>query len=259
MTHDRDARDCPRCSAASCGAQYPVEPLTICEECFGPLEPAYDLKAWTAISSARQAEAGPYDALALRVPPAGRTRRRARRPGSRVHAAAARGQSRRAPGSATALDQGRQREPVSNSFKDRVVSRGRDHGPRVRLRGGQLRVHREPRQRHRGPCGEGGHAVLRVRAGRPRAGEDPRHRGVRREGRRGEGQLRRREPSLQRGRGDPAVGVREREHAAVLRRGLEVARDSRPRSSSAGGCRITSWYRSRRARCSRRSIARSAS
>jgi threonine synthase len=28
-----------------CGARYPVEPLTICEECFGPLEPAYDLAA----------------------------------------------------------------------------------------------------------------------------------------------------------------------------------------------------------------------
>ena len=27
----------------ACGQQYPVEPLTICEECFGPLEPAYDL------------------------------------------------------------------------------------------------------------------------------------------------------------------------------------------------------------------------
>ena len=28
-----------------CHARYPVEPLTICEECFGPLEPAYDLDA----------------------------------------------------------------------------------------------------------------------------------------------------------------------------------------------------------------------
>ena len=28
-----------------CGQQYPVEPLTICEDCFGPLEPAYDLQS----------------------------------------------------------------------------------------------------------------------------------------------------------------------------------------------------------------------
>ncbi len=28
-----------------CGDRFPVEPLTICEECFGPLEPAHDLAA----------------------------------------------------------------------------------------------------------------------------------------------------------------------------------------------------------------------
>ena len=26
-----------------CGKHYPIEPLSICEECFGPLEPHYDL------------------------------------------------------------------------------------------------------------------------------------------------------------------------------------------------------------------------
>ena len=28
-----------------CGTEYPVEARSICEECFGPLEPAYDLDA----------------------------------------------------------------------------------------------------------------------------------------------------------------------------------------------------------------------
>ena len=28
-----------------CGTEYPVEARSICEECFGPLEPAYDLGA----------------------------------------------------------------------------------------------------------------------------------------------------------------------------------------------------------------------
>jgi threonine synthase len=28
-----------------CGATYPVEPRSICDDCFGPLEPAYDLDA----------------------------------------------------------------------------------------------------------------------------------------------------------------------------------------------------------------------
>jgi len=43
-----------------CGQQYPVEPLTICEECFGPLEPAYDLQSIDGVDFRKQAEAGPY-------------------------------------------------------------------------------------------------------------------------------------------------------------------------------------------------------
>jgi threonine synthase len=42
-----------------CGQQYPVEPLTICEECFGPLEPSYDLQSIDGTDFRKQAEAGP--------------------------------------------------------------------------------------------------------------------------------------------------------------------------------------------------------
>jgi threonine synthase len=42
-----------------CGARYPVEPLTICEECFGPLEPAYDLGAIDGVDFRKHVEAGP--------------------------------------------------------------------------------------------------------------------------------------------------------------------------------------------------------
>lgn len=42
-----------------CGQQYPVEPLTICEECFGPLEPAYDLQSVDGDDFKREAEHGP--------------------------------------------------------------------------------------------------------------------------------------------------------------------------------------------------------
>jgi threonine synthase len=42
-----------------CGAQYPVEPMTICEECFGPLEPAYDLQGVDGDQFRKAAEAGP--------------------------------------------------------------------------------------------------------------------------------------------------------------------------------------------------------
>jgi len=42
-----------------CGQQYPIEPLTICEECFGPLEPAYDLQSVDGEVFRKAAEAGP--------------------------------------------------------------------------------------------------------------------------------------------------------------------------------------------------------
>jgi threonine synthase len=42
-----------------CHTRYPVEPLTICEECFGPLEPAYDLDAIDGFDFRKQVEAGP--------------------------------------------------------------------------------------------------------------------------------------------------------------------------------------------------------
>jgi threonine synthase len=51
-----------------CGARYPVEPLTICEECFGPLEPAYDVGEIDGVEFRKRVEAGPpslwrYDLL----------------------------------------------------------------------------------------------------------------------------------------------------------------------------------------------------
>ena len=51
-----------------CHARYPVEPLSICEECFGPLEPSYDIDALSADVFRKQVESGPptlwrYEAL----------------------------------------------------------------------------------------------------------------------------------------------------------------------------------------------------
>jgi threonine synthase len=42
-----------------CGTRYPVEPRTICEECFGPLEPAYDLAAIDGVDFRKHVDAGP--------------------------------------------------------------------------------------------------------------------------------------------------------------------------------------------------------
>ena len=56
-----------------CGQQYPVEPLTICEECFGPLEPAYDLQSLDGDDFMKQVESGPaslwrYESLLPHAP-----------------------------------------------------------------------------------------------------------------------------------------------------------------------------------------------
>lgn len=42
-----------------CGKQYPIEPLSICEECFGPLEPHYDLARLDGKRFRKEAETGP--------------------------------------------------------------------------------------------------------------------------------------------------------------------------------------------------------
>ena len=42
-----------------CHARYAVEPRTICEECFGPLEPAYDLDAIDGVDVRKAIEVGP--------------------------------------------------------------------------------------------------------------------------------------------------------------------------------------------------------
>ncbi len=104
-----------------CLARYPVEPLTICEECFGPLEPAYDLDAVDGVEFRKYAEAGPstlwrYEALLPGGPGielvdlgAGFTPlRRAKRLGERL-------------GIDTLWIKDDSVNP-SNSFKDRVVS-----------------------------------------------------------------------------------------------------------------------------------------
>jgi threonine synthase len=104
-----------------CGQQYPVEPLTICEECFGPLEPSYDLQSLDGEVFRKHVEQGPaslwrYEALL----PGG--------PGiERVDMGAGFTPLRRAHRRADALGLGRlwiKDDSVnpSNSFKDRVVS-----------------------------------------------------------------------------------------------------------------------------------------
>ena len=104
-----------------CGQQYPVEPLTICEECFGPLEPAYDLQSIDGEVFQKHVEQGPqslwrYESLLPGGPAI-----------DRVDLGAGFTPLRRADNLAAALglrDVWIKDDSVnpSNSFKDRVVT-----------------------------------------------------------------------------------------------------------------------------------------
>ena len=101
---------------------------------------------------------------------------------------------------------------------------GAGQGAGARLRGGGLRLDRQPGQRRGRPRRRRGARVVRVHPGRPRGAEDPRHRRLRHQPGGRARQLRRRQPALHRAVGRARLGVRERQRAALLRRGLEDAR-----------------------------------
>ena len=121
------------------------------------------------------------------------------------------------------LGQGRLRQPHAllqgPRRGDRALRR-----PRVRQQGLRVPLDRQPRQRgRRGRC-PGRHEDRRLHPRRPRAPQGHHHRGVRRHAGRREGQLRRRQPARlgDRRRGG-GLGVRQRQRAALLRRGLQDA------------------------------------
>ena len=148
---------------------------------------------------------------------------RARRSRRRVHAAASGG--RTSPSDWGWRRSGSRTTRSTRRTPSRIAwSRRHHHGARVRLRGRLVRVHRQPGERDRRACGEGRHACYVFVPDDLERAKILVDRGVRGEGGRRQRQLRRREPALLGGRGGAAVGVRQREHAAVLRGGLEVAR-----------------------------------
>ena len=105
-----------------CGQRYPVEALTICEECFGPLEPAYDLEHVDGTDFRKQAEAGPREPVALPAAPARRARASTGwtwAPGSRRCGAPTTSPSGSACATLWIKDDS---VNPSNSFKDRVVT-----------------------------------------------------------------------------------------------------------------------------------------
>ena len=205
-----------------CGREYAVAPIYTCEWCFGPLEVAYDYDAITRVDQPREDRGRPAQPVALRRSAAGRVRP-VGRSRHRLHAARARRPARGRARPRRGLDQERHAQPDELVQGPRRLGRA-EQGARVRLQGRGVRVDRQPRELRRRARGARRAAQLRVHPVEPRAGQGRHHRGLRRQRRRDRGQLRRRQPAVRGARRHLRVGVREREHAAVLRRGLEDAR-----------------------------------
>ena len=206
-----------------CGETYELNASFYCMQCFGPLEVTYDHSALDdAAELRRKIQAGPASiwryadflpfaerpkvALEAGFTPLIRSERLAERLGHR-----------------RGLRQERRRQPdplVQGPGRQR---RGRQ-GQGARLRRDRMRLDRQSGERGCRPRRGRRPRLLCVRARRPRGAEDPRDRYLRHQPGGRQRQLRRRQPALHRACRRAPLGVRERQPASLLRRGLEDAR-----------------------------------
>ena len=251
------------CSAGNAATEYPLEARYVCERCFGPLEVAYDHSALDADVAAlrRRIQAGPQniwryaDFLPLEAParPVARDSSRVGLPAGctpliRADRLAERLGLRRGVG------QERRRQP------DALVQ-----GPRRLRRRRRARASSASTTLACASTGNLANAVAahgrRARAGRPTSSSRPTSRS-RRSSRPASTA---RTSSTVSGNyddvnrlctelsGERELGVRERQHAPVLRRGLQDARLRDRRAARLGAARPHRRADRLRARCSRRS------
>ena len=139
-----------------------------------------------------------------------------------LHAAGAGRPPGPAPGAGAAVREERLPEPdLVVQGPGRVPCRHQGQGVRVRYP--RLRLHRQPGEQRRRPRRPRRHGRRRLRAGRPGAGEAHRLRRLRPHPCRRRRQLRRGEPAVQRAVRQVPLGVREHQHAALLRGGQQDA------------------------------------
>ena len=223
-----------------CGTEYALEARYVCSKCFGPLEVGYDHSSLERRRRGAPPHPGrPAEHLALpRLPAArGPAAAHAHRPAGRLHAADPRRPARRAPRPGRGLGQERRRQPDALLQGPRRLGR-RDARPRAGLRHARLRLDGQPRQLRRRPRRRARDGLLRAHPGRPRGAEDARDGDLRHEPRQGPRQLRRRQPPLHRAVGRPReLGLREHQHAPVLRRGLQDRRLRDRRAARLGAAR----------------------
>ena len=229
-----------------CQRAFPAEALHVCDYCFGPLEVAYDYERIAATVSRERIEAGPRSIWRYRDLLPGR-RRDAGRPRRRLHPARPGRPPGRRARAGRAVDQGRHGQP------DRLVQGpgglgGPDQGAPARLQGGRLRLDGQPGQLGGGPRRPGRHGLGRPHPPRPRGGQGHHDRRLRRDGHRGRGHLRRRQPAVRRAdQRAPELGLRQRQRAHLLRRGLQDAGLRDRRAARLAGPRPRRGARSARA------------
>ena len=228
-----------------CGATYDLGPSHVCEMCFGPLEIAYDPEAAAARSRAPRSR--PARTRCGATTGCCRSRRSST---SRV------GMTRLVPAPNLARELGMRSLWVkddsgnpTHSFKDRVVAVAASAARALGYRGAGVRLDRQPGERGRGRVRELGTALGRAHPARPRGRQGRHDRDLRRDADRGRGLLRRRQPAVRRGRRRAAVGVRQRQRPAVLRRGLEDGRLRGRRAARLAAAAAGGRSRSRRDRC----------
>ena len=180
-----------------CGTEYALEASYVCEQCFGPLEVAYDYSGLDAAEREAQDPGRPARRSGATPTSCRSTARPHDRARAGPDAAGPRRAARRAarPGRGLGQERRRQPDPLVQGPGRRRRAR---QGARARLRDGRLRLDRQPRQRGRRPRRRRRPRVLRLRPGRPRGAEDPRDRRLRHQPRRRRRQLRRRQPALHR-------------------------------------------------------------
>ena len=207
-----------------CGATYPLEALFACDRCFGPLEVGFD-ESRARLARAHRGRAA--DAVAVRRLPA----RGAAARGLPVGCSPLIRADRLAAelGLDCELYIKTETSNPTHSFKDRVVAVAAAKAVEL---GYEALACASTGNLAGATAAAGGRARpadLHLRPGRPRAREDHRRGRLRRHGVRGRRLLRRREPALLGAGIRAALGVRQRQHARLLRRGVkdDRARDRR--------------------------------
>ena len=204
-----------------CGKEYPLDPMNVCEWCFGPVEVVYDYSAVARTLNRESVEAGPLtmwrykDLLPVN--------------GNVVDLGTGLTPLLKADnlGRELGLDNLYIKNDCGNpshSFKDRVVGVASTKAREFGFDTFRLRLHRQPRRKRCRPRRPGRPQGLCLHPRRLGARQGALRRRLRPDPRGGQGQLRRGQPPLQRARRQVPLGLRQHQHAPLLLRRLQDPR-----------------------------------